>query len=342
VAELTRLPGSAARGAELFFGKATCGQCHAFHGRGADIGPDLTAVREKYGPEALLDSMLNPSAGIAFGYDTWLVETVDEELYTGFVLRDGDELVLRDTTGRRHSIPTGEIASRTRQTVSAMPDGVALGLAPQEIADVLALMRSDPAVRGVPGAPFVLFDGGYLSKWTFFLDDPTKEMSDVWSVQDGVLRCSGSPGGYLKTVDTFTNFVIELDWRFDPAQGAGNSGVLLRRTGADKIWPRSIEAQLQSRSAGDIWNIDEFSMVVAEDRTEGRHTEKLLPSNEKPLGEWNHYKITLDGGALTLEVNGEVQNRASWCEEMPGEICLQSEGAYIEFRDIVVTPLGRK
>ena len=49
-------------------------------------------------------------------------------------------------------------------------------------------------------------------------------------------------------------------------------------------------------------------MQVDAARTNGRHTKKALPSNEKPLGEWNHYEITLDGGELTLEVNGEVQN----------------------------------
>ncbi len=341
VAELARMPGSAARGAELFFGKATCGQCHTFHGRGADIGPDLSAVKQKYAPEALLDAMLNPSAGIAFGYDTWLVETKDEELYTGFVVRDGDELVLRDTAGRRHSIPKAEIASRARQTVSAMPDGVATGLSPQGIADVLALLRSDPKVPGTPGEKVRLFDGNDLLKWDFYLNDPAKRLEDVWTVKDGVLRCTGSPGGYLKTKQQYANFVLELDWRFDPEKGAGNSGVLLRRTGADKIWPRSIEAQLQSRSAGDIWNIDAVPMVVDPDRTSGRQTVKLLPCNEKPLGQWNHYKITLDGGELVLEVNGEVQNRASWCEELPGEICLQSEGSWIEFKDIVLTRLER-
>lgn len=341
IAELARIEGSPARGAGLFHGKGTCGQCHVFHGRGADIGPDLTTVKQKYTAEALLDAILNPSAGIAFGYDTWLVETVDEELYTGFVVRDGDELVLRDTVGRRHSIPKDEVAARARQTVSAMPDGVALGMTPQEIADVLAFLRSDPKAPGTPGQKEVLFGGADLSKWTYYLDDPKARMEDVWSVADGVLRCSGSPGGYLKTKERYTNFVLELDWRFDPAKGAGNSGVLLRRTGADKIWPRSIEAQLMSRNAGDIWNIDAVPMVVAEERTNGRQTVKLLPCNEGPLGAWNHYKITLDGGELTLEVNGEVQNRASWCEEIAGEICLQSEGAWIEFKDVVVTPIER-
>ncbi|MBL8863433.1 MAG: DUF1080 domain-containing protein [Planctomycetes bacterium] len=342
VQEILRLEGSAARGAELFFGRATCGQCHVFHGRGADIGPELTTIRGKYGPAALLDALLNPSAGIAFGYETWLVETRDEELVSGFVVRDDEhELVLRDTAGRRHAIQKDAIAARARQTVSAMPDGVALGLAAQDVADVLALLNSDPTAPGERGEPLALFDGRDLSQWTYHLADPTARLEDVWSVADGVLRCAGNPIGYLKTRATYTNFVLELEWRFDPARGAGNSGVLLRRTGPDVVWPRSIEAQLMSRNAGDIWNIGEFPLVVDAARTAGRRTEKLWPSNEKPLGEWNHYRITLDGGELILEVNGEVQNRASWCQEIPGEIGLQSEGATIEFRNIVLTPIRR-
>jgi putative heme-binding domain-containing protein len=343
VAELARRTGSAARGADLFFGRATCAQCHTFHGRGADIGPDLTTIRQKYAPGALLDAILNPSAGIAFGYDTWRVETTDEELVTGFVVRDDEnELVLRDTTGRRHALAKSEIAARSKQKVSAMPDGVAMGLTADDVVDVLAFLRSDPKAPGERGTPIALFDGTDMSRFTFHLDDPQASMHDVWSVADGVLRCTGNPIGYLKTKDTFTNFVLELEWRFDSAKGAGNSGVLLRRTGADVVWPRSIEAQLMSRNAGDIWNIGEFPLAVAEDRTNGRRTEKLRPSNEKPLGEWNHYRITLDGGELTLEVNGEVQNRASWAQEIPGEICLQSEGAWIEFRNVVLTPITRR
>ncbi|MDF1838353.1 MAG: DUF1080 domain-containing protein [Planctomycetota bacterium] len=121
--------------------------------------------------------------------------------------------------------------------------------------------------------------------------------------------------------------------------GPGNSGVLLRIQSPHKTWPRSIEAQLQSRSAGDIWNIDKFPMVVDSERTSGRHTVKLLPSNEKPLGEWNHYRILLDGSRLSLWVNGQLQNTARWCAEMPGPIGLQSEGVPIEFRNIQLRPI---
>jgi hypothetical protein len=82
-------------------------------------------------------------------------------------------------------------------------------------------------------------------------------------------------------------------------------------------------------------------MQVDAGRTEGRHTGKAQPCNEKPLGEWNHYHIVLDGGGLTLEVNGVLQNHASWCEEVPGKIALQSEGAVIEFKKVTLTPIER-
>lgn len=189
------------------------------------------------------------------------------------------------------------------------------------------------------GKPVNLFDGKSLSAWTYHLNDDKVKMEDVWSIQDGVLVCKGKPVGYIRTKDKFTNFVLTLEWRFDPEKGAGNSGVLLRMVGEDKVWPKSIEAQLHSGNAGDIWNIGNFPMKVAADRTEGRRTKKAHDSSEKPLGEWNKYEITLNKGNLELKVNGVVQNTATDCEEVAGYICLQSEGAEIHFRNIALRPI---
>ena len=66
---------------------------------------------------------------------------------------------------------------------------------------------------------------------------------------------------------------------------------------------------------------------------------KAHDTNEKPLGEWNRYRIRLDRGDLVLEVNGLVQNEASECREVPGRIALQSEGAHIEFRKVELRPI---
>lgn len=342
-AEVLDLRGVASRGTSLFFeSTAQCSTCHVFHGRGGDVGPDLSTIAAKYGKPEVLDAILHPSKAIAHGFDAWLVETKDGLLESGFMLADGETVVLKDTNGKRHVIPAEEIESRTKQTVSTMPDGVALGLSTQDLADLLEFLRVDPRAPGKRLPTRKLLDGGSLAGWTFFLEDPAAKAEDVWTVADGVLRCKGNPIGYLRTVEDFTSFVLTLEWRFDPALPPGNSGVLMRMTGDDQVWPNSIEAQLHHRNAGDIWNIGQFPMEVDAARTEGRRTRKSQPCNEKPIGEWNRYVITLDGGELTLEVNGAVQNAAHWVAERPGKICLQSEGAAIEFREISITPIERE
>ncbi len=184
-----------------------------------------------------------------------------------------------------------------------------------------------------------LFNGRDLDGWTYFLDDKNVKMEDVWSVEDGVLICKGKPAGYIRTKADYKNYVLKLQWRFDPSKGPGNSGVLLRVVGADKVWPKSVEAQLHSENAGDFWNIDKVVMTVDPKRTDGRRTKKLHATNEKPLGEWNQYEIAVDHGTITLTVNGLVQNQATNCEEVAGKIGLQSEGAEIHFRDILLKPI---
>ena len=204
--------------------------------------------------------------------------------------------------------------------------------------------RADPgpgasALTPVFGPMVELFNARDLSGWSGFFQDGTRDPSAAWSVVEGRLVCSGRPIGYLQTDLLYLDFELELEWRFDPKRGAGNSGVLLRKAEEDRVWPRSMEAQLHSTHAGDIWNIGDFPMVADSTRTDGRRTVKAHESNEKPLGEWNRYRIRLDRGELTLEVNGLVQNRASDCRQVPGRIALQSEGAYIEFRNIRLRPI---
>ncbi|MFT7619894.1 MAG: putative membrane-bound dehydrogenase-like protein [Planctomycetota bacterium] len=338
--ELLKLKGDPRSGSVAFFSKrAGCSKCHIHDGRGIDVGPDLTAIHSKYARAELLDNILNPSAAIAFGYEGWMVETKNGEVNTGFLLADGPVVILKNTTGRRILIPKDEIVFRRRLKLSTMPDNVALGLTPQELVDVAAFLKEDALKEPQFGPEIALFNGKDLSGWTFHLNDPQATMQDVWSVEDGVLQCRGNPVGYLRTVNDYTNFELTLEWRFDPKKGPGNSGVLLRLVNDDKVWPKSIEAQLMHRNAGDIWNIENVQMTVAEGRTKGRRTAKRMSSNEKRLGEWNRYRIRMDGGRLTLEVNGVVQNRAWDCAEDPGKIALQSEGAAIEFRNVRLRPI---
>jgi hypothetical protein len=182
------------------------------------------------------------------------------------------------------------------------------------------------------GSAVRLLNGENLDGWAP-MNDGNK---DTFGVQDGVITNTGQPAGYLHTTADYTSYTLHLQLRH---VAAGNSGVMVRMTGPDKVWPKSIEAQGQSGSMGDIWNIDEFAMQVDPARTDGRHTRKLHESNERPIGEWNDYEITLDGGNLEIGVNNLLQNLATECEAVAGKICLQAEGSPKEYRNLVLAPI---
>jgi hypothetical protein len=165
----------------------------------------------------------------------------------------------------------------------------------------------------------------------------------VWSLDDdGVLHCKGSPLGYLYTEKDYANFVLELDWRWPLGKEPGKGGVLIRTTGPDKIWPKSLEAQINVGDAGDFWGLDGFQLDGPADRkTSLEHPQfgKLINVKksamvERPAGQWNQYKIVADGDTVTLEINGQTVNRATACETTPGKILLTAEGTAIEFRNV--------
>jgi hypothetical protein len=144
-----------------------------------------------------------------------------------------------------------------------------------------------------------LYEHMQLMSLRFFTNTRTGELmsrlnNDVVGAQQAVTSTTVSITSNAFTLVSTLAIMLTLEWRF-PAK-PGNGGVLLRMVGEDKVWPKSIEAQLQHENAGDFWNIDEFQMKAAPERTKGRNTKKEHPHNEKPLGEWNKYEITVDGG----------------------------------------------
>lgn len=196
------------------------------------------------------------------------------------------------------------------------------------------------------GKEVALFNGKDFSGWTHYISDPEAAMSDVWSIDhaEKAIICKGTPIGYIRTVKDYSDFVLRLDWRFSPVtKRAGNSGVLLRIVGEDKIWPRCIEAQLMSGAAGDFWLIDEARLDTPPervDRTTPRHRLRSR-TNEKPIGEWNTYEITCNGGSVILKVNGETLNKGSDADILSGKIGLQAEGSEIHFRNLRLRPILR-
>jgi hypothetical protein len=220
--------------------------------------------------------------------------------------------------------------------------GMVLAVVPT-LSLILGLAAGERAAGQADG--FVkLFNGKDLTGWKKFLDpksnaDPEK----IWTLQDGIIQCEGSVNGYLVTEKEYENYVLRLQWRWGQKVTRGrNSGVFVHVTGPDKIWPKSIEAQLMSEHAGDFWLVDNFQLKVDPARRDpkvARHYFRLKDGVEKPVGEWNQYEITCQGNTIKLVINGQLVNEGTDAELSRGKILLQSEGAEIHFRNIELKPL---
>jgi hypothetical protein len=194
------------------------------------------------------------------------------------------------------------------------------------------------------GKSIKLFNGKDLSGWRIFLDPRAKDAdpNKTFSVVDGVIKCSGEPAGYIITNNDYANYVLRLQWRW-PGAG-GNSGVFVHVVGEDMIWPKGVEAQLMADHAGDFWLVGGAQLAIdakRQDKGTPRHYYRMKTDKavERPEGEWNQYVITCQGDTIELVINGQLVNRGTSSELTRGKILLQSEGAPIEFRDIVLTPL---
>ena len=138
---IAAMPGDAAAGKTVFM--SNCSTCHKAGSMGNNIGPELTLIGKKFDRVALLDAIINPGAGIVFGYETWLVNTKDGESVFGFLVADNPQtVVLKDVSGNKHVIARKNISSKEKQTTSLMPDPATTALTAKDLADVSRFLLS--------------------------------------------------------------------------------------------------------------------------------------------------------------------------------------------------------
>jgi hypothetical protein len=183
-----------------------------------------------------------------------------------------------------------------------------------------------------------LFNGKDLNNWVFQLRDPAADPLKVFMVQNGVIRITGNPFGYMRTKDSFSDYRLHVEWRW-PAE-ATNSGVFIHTQLPDTIWPKSIECQLQAGNAGDFICMNGSDMNERSDKSK-RNIKKLAASSEKPSGEWNTMEVVCKTNNIEVFVNGILQNKGTGVNVSKGAICLQSEGKDIEFRNVFLTKLKK-
>ncbi|MFC1561318.1 DUF1080 domain-containing protein, partial [Candidatus Latescibacterota bacterium] len=175
-----------------------------------------------------------------------------------------------------------------------------------------------------------LFNGRNFEGWVNVNCAP-----ETWNVHDGMIVCSGTPDGILRTVKQFENYILELEWCH--MKKDGNAGLFIHSdplpdTGAP--FPRSHEIQIRDGTQGDIFSLHGATMTPDKPHQEGRMFSSPSEYRMKPAAQWNHYRVESRDGTITLAVNGKIVTRGYYLNPRKGYICLESEGSEIHFRNI--------
>ncbi len=154
IAELVKRSGDPARGREVFRAEqAACIQCHRVGDEGVDFGPALSQIGTKLGKQALYESILDPSAGVAFGFEGWSIETKSgDELFGLLASETPEELAIKQQSGVVLRVPKADVASRQQQQLSVMPAGLAQLISVRDLVDLVEYLTTLQAPGGATNA----------------------------------------------------------------------------------------------------------------------------------------------------------------------------------------------
>lgn len=205
---------------------------------------------------------------------------------------------------------------------------------------------TEPGWRPLGEADFVMVNG-----------DP-----GTWTWKDDSVACTGEPVGVTRTKKPFTNFELVTQWRH--LSSGGNSGVFVWTSEAaleglkpGSLPPGGIEVQVLDN--GFITKWEKENKAKAEWFTTHGDvfpvgTAKMKPFPPvAPIGvrsfprkqlsrgtpEWNHYYIRAINGEVRLWVNGVEVSGGAECDPRTGYLCLESEGAPVEFKGLRIREL---
>jgi quinoprotein glucose dehydrogenase len=136
--------GDREEGRRIFFEKTevSCVRCHAVNGVGGGVGPDLSAVAVKRERAYLLESIMEPDAVIAEGFETQLILDLDGVTHFGIVKSETEQHVeLMDAEGQLKRILKDDIDQRQRGQ-SSMPAGLHEKLSPRELRDLVEYLAA--------------------------------------------------------------------------------------------------------------------------------------------------------------------------------------------------------
>jgi hypothetical protein len=239
---------------------------------------------------------------------------------------------------------------------------------------LLAVLAAVPAcvnaqAKGIPkhGKAIVLFDGKNLDQFDTFITASglNSDPNHIFAVEDGTVHVSGHEMGYFITKNEYKNYYLRAEFKwgegtFAPREGqARDSGILYNIQGPNKVWPRSVEFQINEGCTGDFWMTDGAALTgkdgVRVTGPDGKASKidrfnkgpwknvvgfrDSVNEVEKPHGEWNVVELVNRDGHVWQYVNGKLANEGTDAFPTSGKILFQSEGAEVYFRNIKLYPL---
>jgi hypothetical protein len=185
---------------------------------------------------------------------------------------------------------------------------------------------------------------------------------DTWTWDGTLAKCTGQPVGVERTKRKFTNFEMVAHWRH--LSHGGNSGFFIWASpeGMKDIEPgqlpsSGIEIQVldhgytelyETQSGkkgdwfsthGDVFPVGASKLVPFAPLSPNGRRSFPSENRSRPSPHWNHYYVRAINGEVRLWVNGKEVSGGSGANPATGHICLESEGAPVEFKDIRIREL---
>jgi quinoprotein glucose dehydrogenase len=191
VVERVRTQGNADRGRALYLDskKLACTTCHRLEGTGGQVGPDLTRGWDTQSIEKLIEAMAQPSKEIKEGYQSYRLDTLDGQAFTGLKISESkEEVVIREATGRDVRVKRADVDKLAPSKVSLMPDDVIAQLSYDQFIDLVAFLKNRSAQESLRGMAFEFaVSAGHGPKGTAAIEsnpDPTKKppAGNAWEI----------------------------------------------------------------------------------------------------------------------------------------------------------------
>ncbi len=137
-----KLKGDAIQGKAVY--QMNCAICHQIRGAmGVTLGPDLGTIHN-WSAEAIMANILAPNLSISSGYDLWAVESKNGESVQGIIASETPgAITLRNTGSVEKTISRADIKSLKALNMSAMTGGLEKQISQQQMADLLAFLKSN-------------------------------------------------------------------------------------------------------------------------------------------------------------------------------------------------------